>query len=202
MNAASDERRSGEWSARAPRFYQGPADSRDGVELNYRYYTHPVGEELAAGLVASITFGIDRPAKEVWRHLKDFNAWQNPCDHYYSGVIGDLEGKTYRLSAQRNDDGPHQYRVTKVIPEHLIVTEQPGPWNGGSKPYDGYSVFMINEHAGKSLVAITMQHAIRTRGKAEEEALSYWRQMEPALVGKWRDSFAPNLKKLVNQGKL
>lgn len=182
-----------------PKYYDAPAQIYDDVRLSRRYFTYRIGEELAAGKLASVQFTLDRPAKEVWPYFKDFNLWQNSRDHYYSGVLGDLEGRTFRLSKTPHEPGPHQYKVAKVIPEHLIVIDQPGPWDGGPQPYDGYSVFMLDDQDGKTLLSILMQHSIRTNDQTEEQALNYWRQMESALTGKWRDAFIPTLKKLVCQ---
>jgi hypothetical protein len=170
--------------------------------VQFRYYTQEVGSELAAGIVANVILTFDRPARDVWPYFKDFNSWQNSCDHYYSGVIGDLEGKTFRLSRTPNDGGPHQYRVQRVLPGYVIVLDQPGPWDGGPQLHDGYSVFMLSENSGRTTATIVMQHAVRSKGKTEEEALDHWRQLEAKLFGKWWDSFIPNLKSLVYQGSI
>src|SRR5262249_29731254 len=102
-------------------YYEGPSDVNADERIHARYFTYKTKDALVAGDCYCIMFTIDRPAKEVWRYLRDFNLWQNEHHHYYSGVIGDLEGQTFRLSDKPNDPGPHYYEVLKVIPEYLIV---------------------------------------------------------------------------------
>jgi len=202
MNGATSAVTSGEGTPQSPRYYEGTAEIRDDVHQRRRYFTYRTGDVLVAGYAGSVMFTIDRPARDVWPCLKDFNLWQSSHRHYYSGVVGDLEGKTFRLSSEPNDSGPHQYDVIRVIPEHLIVISQPVPKdgaNGGVSP--GFHVFMLNEHGGKTIVTILLEHAIGTTDKTEEQAVEYWRAMTPEFQMKWRDIFIPNLKKLVLQGR-
>jgi hypothetical protein len=146
-------------------------------------------------------FTLGRTAAEVWPYFKDLNLWQNAYGHYYSGVVGDLEGKTFSISNRPNDDGPHQYTVARVIPEHLTVMTQHGDWEGGVTPYDGYHVFTLNEHGHKTIATAFMQHARLVAGEdAEREAQAGWRAMADQSHAKWRDSFVPTLKHLVDAG--
>jgi hypothetical protein len=146
-------------------------------------------------------FTIARPARDVWPHLKDFNGWQNEYGHYYSGVIGDLDGKTFRLSAEPDDRGPHQYHVLRVIPEHVFVLNQPGSWEGGFELWDGFHTVMLSEHGGNSIVTIIMKHAIHPE---DDSKRGFWMSADAGggveeWHRKWGDVFVPNLRKLVNE---
>ena len=189
-----------------PNYYEGPAETHADVGLHQRYYTYPTERGWVAGKCFNVTFAIDRPAKQVWKHLKDFNPWQNSFGHYYSGVVGDMEGQSLFISDRPNDPGPAksplwQYQVLRVIPEYTIVLSQPIPPDGstgGISP--GFHVFTLNYQGGKTLVTVLMQHASRREGLTEEEALAPWRKMAPESQAKWRDIFIPTLKKLVYEG--
>jgi len=198
----------------APHYYEGPAPADFNVKgdvcLHERLYTYKTDAGLVAGWTMSVMFTIDRPAKDVWPYFKDFNRWQK--NHYYSGVVGDLEGKTYSLSDKPNDtELPHGREVLRVIPEYLIVTSALLPKDGADTGLPGlggitpgFSVFLLNEHGGKTVVTVFMQHgsyASRTQDMRDEEALTPWRDetMAPEWQRKWRDDFIPALKKLVYQ---
>ena len=180
------------------RYYEGPAERDADVCLHQRYFTFRSGGGWVAGKNFNVMFTIERCAAEVWPQFKDFNRWQNAYGHYYSGVLGDLEGKTFRLSEAPNETGPDQYKVTRVIPEHLIVLFQTIPEFGsaaGMSP--DCHVFMLNEHAGKTVITALMEHASFAANVDEEEALAPWREVAPESHRKWRESFIPGLKKLV-----
>jgi hypothetical protein len=190
------------------RYYDGPADVNGDVCLHQRYFTYRTDAGLVAGKNFNVMFTIKRPAKEAWPHFKDFNRWQNAANHYYSGVVGDLEGQTFRISLKPTDFGPHQYQVLRVIPEYMIVLFQPIPENGTGDTYlpglggvsPGLHVFMLNEHDGKTTLTILMEHASyasRERNMTAEDALRPWRNMAAQSHDKWRDIFVPTLKKLV-----
>ena len=193
----------GEGTERSPHFYESFADVNGDECVHSKLYTYtlPDGQPVV-GTTKSVMFTIDRPAKEVWPYLKDFNLWQAAYGHHYSGVLGDLEGKTFRLGDKPNPEGPHQYHVLRVIPEHVIVVDQPGDWEGGPDPWDGFHVVMLNEHDGKSTVTIVMQHAVRPEDQTAEEALASWRESQPELQRKWRDVFIPKLKQLVYEQEI
>jgi hypothetical protein len=195
---------------RAPKYYEGHIDTQDEIYQNLRYYTYRTDKGLVVGTTASVMFSIDRPPSDVWPVIKDFNLWQNSHNHYYSGVVGNLEGQTFRSWDKPNVPGPHQYRVERVIPEYLIVISQPIPETGvgdtglpglgGLSP--GYHVIMLNAHQGKTTVTICMQHASYasfTQDMTDEEGLRPWREMTPEWVTKFRDVFVPNLKVLVGE---
>src|SRR5580698_8293639 len=63
--------------------------------LHSRLYTYRTELGVVSGWTMSITCTIDRPVKDVWPYFKDFNLWQKK--HYYSGVVGDLEGQIFSL---------------------------------------------------------------------------------------------------------
>lgn len=207
-------------TVQARRYYEGPSDIRGDVRVHGRFFTYRTDAGLVSGCAFNVMFTIDRPAREAWPYVKDFNLWQNAYNHYYSGVVGDLEGKTFRLSVKPNDPGPHHYRVERVIPEYLIVFNQPVPtteeetrslkalgYPGVYAVSPGYHVFMLNEHGGKTDVTIFMEHATvmapRNQKMTDEEALAPWRgeKKAPEWLRKWRDDFIPTLKKLVYEGR-
>jgi len=200
-------------------YYDGPADAGGSVNLQTRYFTYTCEAGLAAGVTTGMIFAINCPVSEVWPIFKDFNLWQNAFAPYYSGVVGDLEGKTFSLSDRPNDtERPHRYEVVRVIPEHLINNrmrmpeegdkfEMPGyPAEGGVPP--GFSVYMLTE-SGRATTILTfllehaslMERASESRRMSDEEAVAPWREpgMAPEWVRKWRDDFIPSLKRLVEQ---
>lgn len=203
-------------TAAAPNYYDGIDEIHGDVRQNTRLFTYLGEPGLVAGNRTCISFSIDRPASEVWRYARDWNTWQNQSSHYYSGVLGDLEGDTFSLSLEPNDtERPHFYHVLKVMPEHMIVISQPPnpgddaeptglPGYSGVSP--GFHVLMINEHGGKSDVHVVMEHAaVAARpsdpAQTDEEALAPWRELLPEWHRKWREEFIPNLKQLVYEGE-
>jgi hypothetical protein len=99
-------------------------------------------------------------ARDGWK-------WQSQLSHFYSGVVGDLEGEEFFLTLDKSKRG-YRYEVLRVIPEHLLVFSQPLPEPGEeiSVPghgvvSPGFHVFMLNEHDGKTVATILMQHASR-----------------------------------------
>jgi len=179
-------------------FLEGPAYIRDDVHVRQRFFTRHSDAGTLVGKTLNVMFTIDRPAKEVWGQLKDFNLWQNSYEHYYSEVVGDSEGKTFRLSLVRDEPGPHQYKVVRVIPEHLIVIVQPLLVDGsdpGSSP--DCHVFLLNEHGGKTTVTALMEHAIRVTTGTVDEAVARWQKIAADSQMKWVEYFIPTLKKRV-----
>jgi hypothetical protein len=188
-------------SVQPTKFIEGPVETQQDIHLHQRYFTYRTDAGLVAGKTFNVMFTVERPAKVVWPYFKDFNLWQNAYGHYYSGVLGDLEGQTFRLGSKPNEQGPHQYRVMRVIPEHTIVLFQPVPQDGSSGGISpGFHAFLLNEHNGKTLVTGLMEHASRTTDKTEEQALEPWRQMAAESHRKFRDVLIPALKKLVYDG--
>jgi hypothetical protein len=180
-----------------PRWYESFADVNGDEQVHSKLYSFVDDGQLVVGTTKSVMFTVDRPADEVWPVLKNPNLWQSEYGHHYSGVVGDLEGKSFRLGDKPNDEGPPQYNVLRVIPEHVIVVDQPGDWEGGVGPMDGFHVFMLNEHGGRSTVTIIMQHALQPTDQTEEEVIAQLRESQPELQRKWRDVFIPKFKELV-----
>ena len=178
---------------------EGPSDVDGDVKIHQRFYSEATPAGVVVGKTLSILFSIDRPAKDVWPHLKDFNPWQNQHGHHYSGVIGDLEGQTFRIGAGPDDlIGEHQYQVMRVIPQHVIFVLQPHTAAAGQSP-DSHTI-MLNEHEGRSTVSIVMQHAtLLADPAAEAETLIYYREMADESQRKWRDIFIPTLQQQVDE---
>jgi hypothetical protein len=101
--------------------------------------------------------------------------------------------------------------VIRVIPEHVIIVQQPipdegedysiaaGHSQGGVSP--GVMVFMISEYGGQTVLNIFMEHRFRTSTLTEDEAIATFWWMPDALL-KWREVFIPALKMLVYDGKI
>src|SRR5882762_8384826 len=173
----------------------GPRDVDGNVQIHQRFYTEDTDVGKVVGKTLSVLFTIDTPAKQVWPHLKDFNPWQNAYGHFYSGVLGDLEGQTVILTDKSNEPGDYPYQVLRVIPEHLIVLSQPLSEDCRAvRMSPDCHVFMLNEHAGKSIVTGLMEHASYFEGVSEEETLRPYRTVAAESQRKWRDVFIPTLK--------
>jgi hypothetical protein len=131
--------------------------------------------------------------------------WQNSDHHYYSGVLADLEGKSVRLTLGSDVNDPNRlfgdYDVVKVIPENLIAISQIVARDGPLAGVAGYTVLMLNEHEGRTVITILMEHHRSNPGLTEEQALALWRKMAPDSQRKWRDLFIPTLKRLVHERK-
>jgi hypothetical protein len=177
-------------------YYEGPQAITADAQVHRRYFTYRTETGIVAGSDVSVMFAIDSPVALVWPCFKDFNLGQNPHRHYYSGVVGDLEGKTFGLSNQPEEASMlHRYHVQRVVPEHLIIVTQhdPGP---------GLHVFMLNEHGGRTIVTVLMEHASHPQDVSEDEALGPWRDEKTVaeLQRKWPEYFIPTLKKLIREG--
>ena len=182
------------------KYYEGPVDSVGDSYLHQRFFSYRKLDGWVAGKTFNVTFTLDALPGEAWHHVKDFNRWQNSYGHYYSGVVGDLEGKTLGLSDSPGKTGPHQYRVARVIPEHLIVLFQPIPEFGSSvEGSPDCHVFMLVERQGRTMFTAIMEHAAFCQNISEEEALHPWKEMAPESQRKWRDIFIPTLKNLVSE---
>jgi hypothetical protein len=199
----------GEGTASSPKFREAFDETHDDLRISGRYFTFDTDEGLVAGATFDITCTIDRPARDVWPYFKDHTLWQDAYNHYYSGVLGDLEGGTFMLNTQPSDFPKHRYHVVRVIPEHVIIVNQPVPDDdysvapghpsGGVNP--GVMVFMLNEFGGKTTVNIFMEHRFRTKVLTEDQALETFWFMPDALL-KWREVFIPALKMLVYDGRI
>jgi len=198
-----------------PNTYQETPVSQGDIHISAQYFAYETAEGLVSGTTIDVMFTIDRPAREVWPVFKDFTRWQK--GHLYSGVLGDIEGKMFYLSADPSAAGvkePGQkeirilYQLVKVIPEHLIILSQPvetervSVFPGLGRVSPGYSVFTLNEHGGKTTITGLMNHAslMQEPGQVmlDEEAIQPWRAMMQEGIRKWRDEFIPDLKKHVH----
>lgn len=213
MEAASDsawQLLSGEGTVRSPRYYDGPAEISGDVKLSRRCFTYETASGLVVGSDFSVMFTIDRPASAVWPYFKDFTLWQG-SHHTYTEVLGDLYAREAgdlgdgRFSITVTPNGPlapNQYQVLKVIPERLLVIYQPVAEDGANGGVSrGFHVFTLNEHEQRTTITVLMNHAARTTGLSEEQALEPWRKMAKDGHLKWRDAFIPTLKRLVLQAR-
>jgi hypothetical protein len=201
----------GEGTASSPKFRVAFDEQHDDLKLSGRYYTFTDDVGLVAGATVDLTCTFDKPARDVWPYFKDHTLWQDAYHHYYSGVLGDLEGGTFMINTEPRDWAKHRYDVLRVIPEHVIMVNQPIPGDdesysiGAPHPQGGVSpgcmVFMISEYGGQTVLNIFMEHRFRSTGLSEDEALGTFWWMPDALL-KWREVFIPALKMLVYDGEI
>jgi hypothetical protein len=194
-------------------YYDGPTAHTDDISLKGRFFTARGDAGFIAGSVINVTFSVAAPIPKVWPIASDWNLWQNSSSYYYSGVLRDLEGQTFRLSVKPDDtEMPHLYRMDKVVAEQLMVISQPVltdkdlevypiPGFGGAS--GGYHVFNFTDYDGTTTITGYMDHgSVAARGAdadtiTAEEALKPWRESLPAGLERWRDGFIPTLRKLV-----
>jgi hypothetical protein len=200
----------------SPRKYVEAYSEVDGDDrMKATYFTYRIPAGLVAGVRMTVHFTVDGTPQEVWPFLSDFNAWQNSSGYYYSGVVGDLEGKPLRLADRPDDvDGPPQYVVAKVLPEYIIVLDQPvaegsdvgGNWTigqGGVSP--GYHIIGLDDFGGKTYVTFHMEHASlmapaeTADSMSEEDAIAPWQGLVEAARQKWSEGFIPTLRNLVSE---
>jgi hypothetical protein len=185
----------------SPKFYEGPSYTKDDVHLGYKYYTYPIDAGLVSAGLLSVRFTIDRPAREIWPFFKDFNLWQNGYGYSYSGVVGELEGKTFKLDVGGKVNlRPYIYEVIRVIPGHLLVVSEPIPPGSNAPVRPGFHNFILSEFGGKTVMLYEGDHVTCAPNTTEEDALGPWRELAAKVIPMWRDSFIPTLKKLVYEG--
>lgn len=199
----------GDGTASSPKYRSAFDEQHGDFKISGRYFTFDTSEGLVAGATIDLTCTIDRPARDVWPYFKDHTLWQDAYNHYYSGVLGDLEGGTFMINTEPRDWPKHRYDVLRVIPEHVIIVNQPVPDDdysvapghpsGGVNP--GVMVFMLSEYGGQTVVNVFMEHRFRTKTMSEDEALGTFWWMPDALL-KWREVFIPALKMLVDHGEI
>lgn len=200
---------------RDPKFIEGFSLDEDGLRMHGEYVIYQCELGLVCGTRVTVKFTLDGSRREVWPFFKDQNAWMNPASYYFSHTIDDLEeGQTYRTAMDPNDlDGPHQWRLDKVLPEYVIVKSQlvpkgeyvgpTGKFGLGRVPA-GYVVIGLDQfEPGKTEVAFFMEHSTLVaqpedaEAMSDEEAMAPWLPVMDAVVPRWRDVFLPALRKLV-----
>jgi hypothetical protein len=193
----------GEGTVASPKYREAFDETHDDLRLSARYFTFDTDEGLVAGVTVDVTCSFDRPAAEVWTYFKDHTLWQDAYHHYYSSVIGDLDaGDTFALNTEPTNWPRHQYKMIRVIPEHVMIFDQPIPPDGstgGVSP--GVMVYMLSEYGGQTFMNVFMEHRFRTTELNEDEAIATFWSIPDALI-KWRDVFIPALKMLVYDGEV
>jgi hypothetical protein len=190
-----------------------PAYVRDDVSLQTRLFTYMTAGGIVAGGIWNVMFTIDRPARDVWPHFKDWNRWMNSYGFYWPGVVGDryrreerdFEKGTFPLTVKKPNHLPEEarhYQLLRVLPEHLIVLYEPVPEDGSTGGVcPGIHIFMLNERSGKTIVTITLEHATRSQHGSQAEAIVPWRDGSREVQRFWLEVFIPNLKRLVYESK-
>jgi uncharacterized protein YndB with AHSA1/START domain len=165
------------------------------MQIRQRFFIYKEDGGIMSGDELSVMFTLDRPPREVWPYFKDFNVWHS-AQNYYTAVVGDCEGKTYRLGKSPNESAPFLYHVVKVVPEHLILCTGPVPEESHTFR-DGIYVFMLTESEGGTRVTCFLQVATGPAKSTEEEVLKFWDGAGPGVLEKWRDGFIPTLRKRI-----
>jgi uncharacterized protein YndB with AHSA1/START domain len=204
MKISAQQQQAVDGTVSVPKYYEG-FDLIDGdIRLHGRYYTYKTGARLVSGTTLNFSFTINRPVRDVWPYLKDWNLWMNSFGYFFPGVVGDLEGKSFRITLNQpnvpSDAYPFEFKVLRVIPEHLIAIYQPVPedgGNGGVSP--GFHVTTLDERDGQTAIMFAMEHAFGTQDMTEEQALDSWRESGVTYQQMWREHFIPALRKLVCQ---
>jgi hypothetical protein len=204
-------------TALARNWYDGQEIEDGDLRIKLRLFTYATDKGLVAGATTNVVFTLKQPVRVAWPILKDFNLWQNDADHFYSKAAGDCEpGEKFYLEERGQTQGAETdrewYEMISIVPEYFFAFTQPPvtegvspglPGLGGVSP--GSHVFMVNEHDGECLVTITMEHgsyAAHDHDTSDDEALAPWREITPEWPLKWRQSFVPVLKKLVDEAAL
>ena len=199
----------------APTWYDGIDHNEGDFGFHLKNFTYMTVKGPVVGIIGSVMFTIDRPAKEVWPYLKDFNSFEGPYGIRYEGKDGNLVAWGDLYTSEEHDLGQETLTyggtkntwksvpssVIRVIPEHLLVLFENIPADGstdGMSP--GFHVFTLNEHGGQSIVYGIMEHSERSNAKTEAEALagSRWgpkQYDQAASLGRWKQ-FVPTLKDL------
>ena len=230
--AQAKPRAANEPAAAAPAGRQGTVVAPNYSELmdfkegefgfHLKNFTYMSSKGPVAGIVASISFVVDAPAKDVWPVLKDFNNWEGPFGIRYTGANGELVSwgdlytdedqglgeQTFRYGASVNNYSFQSVpsRVIKVIPEHLLMMWEVPPTDGSTEGLSpGDSTVLINDYQGKSYVNVIFHHSERFKVKTEKEAL------EKSAFGinykaeyrmkTFRDQFIPKLRELVKASR-
>jgi hypothetical protein len=208
--STTDAKTWGDGTASSPKYREAFDEQHDDLKISGRYFTFDTEEGMVAGATIDLTCTFDRPARDVWPYFKDHTPWQDAYHHYYSGVLGDLEGKTFMINTEPRDWPKHRYEVVRVVPEHIIIINQPIPDDdgysvAGGQPQGGVNpgvmAFLLSEYGGETVANIFMEHRFRTTTLTEDEALATFWWMPDALL-KWREVFIPALKMLVYDGAI
>ncbi len=199
----------------SPMHYQGPIHVEKDVKLNRQYLTYVDDVGVVAGSLLSVAFDLQGSSADIWPQFKDFNLWQNSYGYYYSRVVGDSEGPGLEIAFESGGQAKGEYDVVRVIPEHIIVLSQPVPnekiMEDNRMPGDGgvsagFHSFTLTSVGETTLVTAILQHAAvmapEAAGTSEDEVLAPWREYGEEGISKWRDSFIPTLKQLVESAGL
>jgi hypothetical protein len=152
--------------------------------------------------VIEVNWKIPRGVREVWRHFKDFNSWQNRYGYYYDGVMGDEEGYIVHMSDRTNNYGLNiPYLVRKAVPEQLLYLEsQPYPFIDKSGTWSGHNVMTLQERDGETFITIFMEHTWQSQTRTVEDLRHIVQGAVDAAVKFWREFFIPDLEALVLKG--
>ena len=184
----------GQGTPKSPKLYAGLPDPAR--EQWRRYFSFSSEGRLTTGTITNVVFHLDKSPLDAWPSIQDFNIWQNSFDHYYSGPIGELEGRTFRLTERTVSA---DYRVVRSIPPYLIVIEQIVTDEGPLAGMGGFMTFSLNESVTGTLATILMQHDRSTTDLSEDEALAYWTDSATENLRKWKDFFIPSLRKAISR---
>lgn len=153
----------------------------------------------------NVLFSINRPARDVWAHMKDMGSWQKSAGYYISGVVGDSEGEILILGPEPNPKEGDAYRVSKIIPEHLIIMElipSIAHHNGVEIEVRGNNVFTLNEYDGKTTVTGYMGKTAQSLECSKDKLFEIFEDLSVRAKNNWDNNFIPDLTELVEAGDI
>lgn len=202
---------------KSPNYWDRIDFREDDVAYKQKNYSYIGPKGAVVGLVSSLLCTLDRPSRDVWPFIKDFNSFEGPFGiryilpneelvawgDLYDDVDHELGQQIWQYAGEKGTWKSGPCRMLRVIPEHLIAIQEMIVKDGSPNNISrGFSTITVHEHVGKSHVAMMLEHAERLDAKTELEALekSMW---GPKLydysvsLGLWKDKFIPKLKELV-----
>ena len=190
-----------------PKYHKIIVTKRNNDIAEVSFYSFKDNGFSVAGLNLSIEVVIDKPAKDVWPHFKNFNTWTNKTGYYYwddttgkPGIFGDMQGKVVRLGPK--EGGGLEYVVHTVIPNKLIGKKEI-PRERDGVISSGDHAFILTENNGKTLITMMMQHESKASHKTEDELLKLWMGFIPRLNQEnnyFLDDFIRDLRAAVKAG--
>jgi hypothetical protein len=174
-----------------------------------RWSIEDVGDEVFGSLSFPFEFRINRPVRETWKYLKDFNLWME--DLQFSEVLGDCkEGAIVRLSVRDKEEHLEHYRKTygidpktfhkflimkRVVPEKVIFKEE---LTLDRRSIAAYYNYAFNDLGAVTAVTGLMSYAPMWAPKVNKEDLrAAGNRSATEIPERWKTSYIPRLRQLV-----
>ena len=177
-------------------------------------FTHDFSEDAVGGEVVfrlshHVKWTDDHSAAEVWRSLKDLNAWMQ--DLRYSALVGDAP-ETSTLTLGLNPAFSDYYQehygigpefkkelvVRRIEPERMLLLEEPTPDGRG---LFAYYLLSLHEHDGRTTVLSEMTYAPQWVPKDSADGMrAALEHAMPEVSARWLERYVPRLRQLVATG--